>query len=124
MFYRAFSVIALSYPFVDLFKIGLQSGCRYTKRETLGFYNDVAEYWEAHPHTTPRLYWKESFVKASGINRDLLPVIVSRQITICLTKIITIMQFTNKDFNPAQHDRWRALTVKNPYATAIGYGGL
>lgn len=73
MFDRAFSVIALSYPFVDLFKIGLQSGCRYTKKETLGFYNDVAEYWEAHPHTTPRLYWKESFVKASGINRDLLP---------------------------------------------------
>lgn len=29
------------------------------------------------------------------------------------------MQFTNKDFNPAQHDCWRALTVKNPYATQL-----
>jgi hypothetical protein len=29
------------------------------------------------------------------------------------------MQFTNKDFNPTQHDRWRALTVKNPYATQL-----
>lgn len=37
MFDRAFAVIALAYPFVDLFKIGLQSGCRYTKRETFGF---------------------------------------------------------------------------------------
>ena len=29
------------------------------------------------------------------------------------------MQFNNKDYNPAQHDRWRALTVKNPYATDL-----
>lgn len=73
MFDRAFSVIALSYPFVDLFKIGLQSGCRYTKRETLTFYNDVFDYWEAHPDKTPRIYWKDSFVRASGIDRETLP---------------------------------------------------
>lgn len=29
------------------------------------------------------------------------------------------MQFDNKNFNPEQHDRWRALTVKNPYATQL-----
>lgn len=29
------------------------------------------------------------------------------------------MQFNSKDYNPAQHDRWRALTVKNPYATQL-----
>lgn len=29
------------------------------------------------------------------------------------------MQFNRKDYNPAQHDRWRALTVKNPYATQL-----
>ena len=29
------------------------------------------------------------------------------------------MQFSSKDYNPAQHDRWRALTVKNPYATQL-----
>lgn len=73
MFDRAFSVIALSYPFVDLFKIGLQSGCRYTKRETLMFYNDVFGYWEAHPDKTPRIYWKDSFIRASGIERETLP---------------------------------------------------
>lgn len=73
MFDRAFSVIALSYPFVDLFKIGLQSGCRYTRRETLTFYNDVFDYWEAHPDKTPRIYWKDSFVRASGIAWETLP---------------------------------------------------
>ena len=60
-------------PFVDLFKIGLQSGCRYTKRETLTFYNDVFDYWEAPPDKTPRIYWKDSFVKTSGIDREALP---------------------------------------------------
>ena len=29
------------------------------------------------------------------------------------------MQFNSKDYKPAQHDRWRALTVKNPYATQL-----
>ena len=73
MFDRAFSVIALSYPFVDLFKIGLQSGCRYTKRETLTFYNDVFDYWKAHLDKTPRIYWKDSFIRASEIERETLP---------------------------------------------------
>ena len=29
------------------------------------------------------------------------------------------MQFENKDFKPELHDRWRALTVKQPYASAL-----
>lgn len=29
------------------------------------------------------------------------------------------MQFSNKEYDPNQHDRWRALTVKNPYATQL-----
>lgn len=29
------------------------------------------------------------------------------------------MQFNNKDYNPDQHDRWRALTVKQPYANDL-----
>lgn len=29
------------------------------------------------------------------------------------------MQYNNKDYNPDQHDRWRALTVKNPFATQL-----
>lgn len=29
------------------------------------------------------------------------------------------MQYKNKDYKPKLHDRWRALTVKNPYATQL-----
>lgn len=29
------------------------------------------------------------------------------------------MQFNNQDYKPDQHDRWRALTVKQPYATDL-----
>lgn len=29
------------------------------------------------------------------------------------------MQYNNKDYKPELHDRWRALTVKNPYATQL-----
>ena len=29
------------------------------------------------------------------------------------------MQFENKNYNPSVHDRWRALTVKQPYASAL-----
>ncbi len=29
------------------------------------------------------------------------------------------MQYNNKEYNAAIHDRWRALTVKNPYATQL-----
>lgn len=29
------------------------------------------------------------------------------------------MQYNNKDYDPSQHDRWRALTVKQPYATQL-----
>lgn len=29
------------------------------------------------------------------------------------------MQYNNKDYNPEKHDRWRALTVKQPYANDL-----
>lgn len=29
------------------------------------------------------------------------------------------MQYNNKEYNPLKHDRFRALTVKNPYATQL-----
>lgn len=29
------------------------------------------------------------------------------------------MQFNNKEYNKEKHDRWKALTVKQPYATAL-----
>lgn len=29
------------------------------------------------------------------------------------------MQYSNKEYNPDQHERWRALTVKQPYANHL-----
>ena len=29
------------------------------------------------------------------------------------------MQYSNKEYNPEKHDRWRALTVKQPYANDL-----
>lgn len=71
-FHRAFAVVKLSYPFVDLYKIGLQSGGKYTVRETRLFYDAVTGYW-GEKDGRPRIYWKDSFVRASGIERDTLP---------------------------------------------------
>lgn len=34
-------------------------------------------------------------------------------------KKINDMQYSNKDFDPQRHDRWRALTVKQPYANDL-----
>lgn len=72
MFDRAIGIIKLSYPFVDLYKIGLESGGKYSKRDVQIFYIDIAEYWDEHENN-PRIYWKDSFVKVSGIDRETLP---------------------------------------------------
>ena len=72
MFDRAIGIIKVSYPFVDLYKIGLESGGKYLKRDTQIFYIDIAEYWDEHENN-PRIYWKDSFVKVSGIDRETLP---------------------------------------------------
>ena len=72
MFDRAIGIIKVSYPFVDLYKIGLESGGKYSKRDAQIFYIDIAEYWDEHANN-PRIYWKDSFVKVSGIDRETLP---------------------------------------------------
>lgn len=36
-----------------------------------------------------------------------------------ITKKRNDMQYSNKDYNPEKHDRWRALTVKQPYANDL-----
>lgn len=72
MFDRAIGIIKVSYPFVDLYKIGLESGGKYLKRDVQIFYIDIAEYWDEHENN-PRIYWKDSFVKVSGIDRETLP---------------------------------------------------
>ena len=72
-FHRAFAVIKIAYPVVDWFKIGLQSGAKsqYLNDEIRLFFNAVSEYWAEHSNN-PRIYWKDSFVNALGIDRGIL----------------------------------------------------
>lgn len=110
-FGKAFAIIKLAYPFVDLFKIGLLSGGKFKQRDVFLFITEVHTlFMEKNP--TARIYWKDGILKAAEMEREILPNGAFRLITICLTKTTTKMQFNNKDYNPAQHDRWRALTVK------------
>ena len=72
MYDRAIGIIRLSYPFVDLYKIGLQSGGKYPKREIRLIYDTITEHWEGRPEQ-PRIYWKDSIVNPLGIDRGELP---------------------------------------------------
>lgn len=72
MYDRAIGIIKLSYPFVDLYKIGLQSGGKYPKREIRLIYDTITEHWEGRPEQ-PRIYWKDSIVNPLGIDRGELP---------------------------------------------------
>lgn len=72
MYELAIGIIKLSYPFVDLYKIGLQSGGKYPKREIRLIYDTITEYWEGRPEQ-PRIYWKDSIVNPLGIDRGELP---------------------------------------------------
>lgn len=60
------------YPFVDLYKIGLQSGGKYQKRDIRLIYDTITEHWEGRPEQ-PRIYWKDSIVNPLGIDRGELP---------------------------------------------------
>lgn len=69
------------YPFaLDIFKNELlkhkeelqKSGGKYSKRDAQIFYIDIAEYRDEHKNN-PRIYWKDSFIKVSGIDRETLP---------------------------------------------------
>lgn len=72
MYDRAIEIIKLSYSFVDLYKIGLQSGGKYPKREIRLIYDMITELWEGRPEQ-PRIYWKDSIVNPLGIDREELP---------------------------------------------------
>lgn len=72
MYDRAIGIIKLSYPFVDLYKIGLQSGGKYQKREIRLIYDTITGHWEGRPEQ-PRIYWKDSIVNPLGIDRGELP---------------------------------------------------
>jgi DNA repair photolyase len=54
----------------DLLKIGLESGKKYNKKELQEFVSSVSFITK----DTRKIYWKDSLLKAAGINRSQLPV--------------------------------------------------
>jgi len=65
---KSYEMILLSHAFCDLFKIGLQSGKKYSKSELKRFVQLVP-----HKFSKSKIYFKDSLLKAAGINRDDLP---------------------------------------------------
>ncbi|MFR8207438.1 MAG: hypothetical protein ACLU99_14890 [Alphaproteobacteria bacterium] len=66
MYDRAIGIIRLSYPFVDLYKIGLQSGGKYPKREIRLIYDTNYGTLGGTPGTTPYPIGKMVIVNPLG----------------------------------------------------------
>ena len=71
-FEDAISIIKSSYAFIDLYKIGLESGGKYMKRDLQYFYNKIIRYWDMYDNR-PMIYWKNSIVKKLDLNREDMP---------------------------------------------------
>ena len=71
-FDKAFAIIKLAFPFVDLFKIGLLSGGKFKQRDVFWFITSVHTFFmEKSP--TARIYWKDGILKAAEMVREILP---------------------------------------------------
>lgn len=62
-------MIGESRGFIDLYKIGLESGKKYILCEALSFYEDTSSFLQ----DDAKIYWKDSFLKLIGIDRCDLP---------------------------------------------------
>jgi DNA repair photolyase len=64
-FDSSYEMILRSQANCDLFKIGLKSGEKYLKHQVIAFVSSVNRQCES-----VKIYWKDSLLKAAGINRD------------------------------------------------------
>jgi DNA repair photolyase len=71
-FISSYKMIVESICFCDLFKIGLMSGKKYSQTEILTFFSAVT-YTLGFLSPNAKFYFKDSFLKAAGINRADLP---------------------------------------------------
>lgn len=65
---KSLAVINLSNGHCDLYKIGLESGRKYSKQDVQVFIDMVCQMY-----TKDKIYFKNSLLKVAGINRDDLP---------------------------------------------------
>lgn len=64
-------MIVESFSFCDLYKIGLESGKKYDVTKLIDFCQSVTHFLSGK--SGAKIYWKESIIKATGINRSELP---------------------------------------------------
>lgn len=64
---NSLKMIELSNPYCDLFKIGIESGKKYNSKGVYEFVNEVLK------RTNKPIYFKDSLLKAAGIQRESLP---------------------------------------------------
>lgn len=77
MFDHALSVIKLSYPWIEQYKIGFESGKRYGKKETLDFVVECIAILETN-NSNAKIYFKESIYRILGATLQS-NVIVNRE---------------------------------------------
>ena len=70
-FDSSWKMIIESFPYCDLFKIGLESGKKYNKYELIKFIESINLLFSDLLQT--KVYFKDSLLKAAGINRADLP---------------------------------------------------
>lgn len=72
----SFSMICRSMEYCDLFKIGLESGKTYQRKELVEFIEAVYSLNHTNPYPDgifPKIYFKDGLLKQAGISRDSLP---------------------------------------------------
>lgn len=71
-FNDSLEMIGQTSTFCDLYKIGLESGRKYNDTDITIFMNKVNFHLSFLPNI-PKVYWKDSLLKAAGIERSNLP---------------------------------------------------
>jgi len=67
----SWQMIVESFPYCDLFKIGIMSGMEYNKKQLINFITGTNELFSDLLKTP--IYWKDSLLKQAGILREQLP---------------------------------------------------
>ena len=65
---KSLAVINLSHDHCDLYKIGLESGRKYSKQDIRVFIDMICQMY-----AKDKIYFKDSLLKVAGVNRDDLP---------------------------------------------------
>lgn len=73
----SFKMICQSMKYCDLYKIGLESGKTFPKKELREFVEAVSHLNHTNPYPNgifPKVYFKDGLLKQAGISRESLPV--------------------------------------------------